>query len=383
MLLEQAAFKFREHDFLVDAQHPCSLLPGEPAEGRPVSMLRGPSGRAWRAQRAGHPFTVTIEDGHDEVLSHVLRQCSRLLLQYLAVLEIVSEEGEDGLALYQLLDGAAGHSSENYVNVINSTLTLLLHEFGHAIEQQARNRGNASFIDEWKGAIRADAVDLSAYPLKSAWEDCAEFSTLHGIALTRGSLEQLRGHSPERLRLWTWALEQVNGPLHPGAYEAAQAAVEAAQAAIDEAAQAAVDEAAQAAVEAVAQAAVEAAQAAIDEASQAAVDEAAQAAVEAAQAAVEAAQAAVEAAAQAAVEAAAQAAVDEAQAAVDVAQAAVEAAAQPRSRRRHKPRSTRRRGPRATRRRRLGPEQGQGLPEQRKRRSSRGECRQLRRGRPS
>jgi len=225
-LLDQAAFEFRESDFPVDAQNPCSLLAGEPAEGRPVRMLRGPSGRAWRAQRAGHPFTVTIEDGHAEVLSRVLRQCSRLPLPYLAALEIVSEAGEDGLALYQSLDGAAGHGSENYVNVTNSSLPLVLHEFGHAIEQQARNHGNAGFHDEWARAILVNAMDVSAYALHNAWEDCTEFSLLYAIASTRGALEQLGGHSPERLRLWSWALEQVNGPLHPGALatEATEAA---------------------------------------------------------------------------------------------------------------------------------------------------------------
>ena len=147
-LLEQAAFEFRESDFPVDAQTPCSLLTGEPADGRPVQIPRGPSGRAWRAQRAGRPFTVTVEEGHAEALSHVLQQCSRLPLPYLAALEIVSEAGEDGLALYQSLGGASGHGSENYVNVVGSALPLLLHEFGHAIEQQARNRGNAGFLDE-------------------------------------------------------------------------------------------------------------------------------------------------------------------------------------------------------------------------------------------
>jgi len=228
-LLEQAAFEFRESDFPVDAQNPCSLLAGEPAEGRPVRMLRGPSGRAWRAQRAGHSFTVTVEDGHAEVLSRVLRQCSRLPLPYLAALEIVSEAGEDGLALYQSLGGAAGHGGEHYLNVINSSLPLLLHEFGHAIEQQARNHGNAGFLDEWAKAIGADAVDVSAYALHNAWEDCAEFSLLYAIASTRGALEQLGGHSPKWLRLWSWALEQVNGPLHPEALatEAARPRLEA------------------------------------------------------------------------------------------------------------------------------------------------------------
>jgi len=153
-LLDRAAFEFRESDFPVDAQNPCSLLAGEPAEGRPVRMLRGPSGRAWRAQRAGHQFTVTVEDGHDEVLSGVLRQCSRLPLPYLAALEIVSEAGEDGLALYQSLGGAAGHGGENYVIVINSSLPLLLHEFGHAIEQQARNQVHAAGPMEGGGAPR-------------------------------------------------------------------------------------------------------------------------------------------------------------------------------------------------------------------------------------
>jgi len=226
-LLDRAAFEFRESDFPVDAQNPCSLLAGEPAEGRPVRMLHGPSGRAWRAQRAGHPFTVTVEDGHSEVLSRVLRHCSRLPLPYLAALEIVSEAGEDGLALYQSLGGAAGHGSNNYVNVINSSLPLLLHGFGHAIEQQARKHGNAGFLDEWARAIGADAVDVSAYALHNAWEDCTEFSLLYAIASTHGALEQLGGHSPERLRLWSWALEQVNGPLHPEALATDAARLEA------------------------------------------------------------------------------------------------------------------------------------------------------------
>ena len=58
-------------------------------------------------------------------------------------------------------------------------------------------------------------MDVSGYALHNAWQDCAEFSLLYAIASARGSLGQLRGHSPERLRLWSWALEQVNSPLHP------------------------------------------------------------------------------------------------------------------------------------------------------------------------
>jgi len=174
-----------------------------------------------------YAFTVTVEDGHGEVLSRVLRQCARLPLPYLAALEIVSEAGEDGLALYQSLGGAAGHGSNDYVNVTNSSLPLLLHEVGHAIEQQARKHGNAGFLDEWARALGADAVDVSAYALHNAWEDCAEFSLLYAIASRRGALEQLGGHSPERLRLWSWALEQVNGPLHPEALATEAARLEA------------------------------------------------------------------------------------------------------------------------------------------------------------
>jgi len=150
-LLDQPTFKYREGDFLVDAQTPCSLLPSEPVNGRPVRMRRGPQGRVWQAQRAGRPFTVTIKDGHPEGLSQVLRQCSRLPLPYMVALDIVSEAGKDGLALYKSIGGAAGHGGEEYVNVINSALPLLLHEFGHTIEQRARNRGNTRFLDEWEG----------------------------------------------------------------------------------------------------------------------------------------------------------------------------------------------------------------------------------------
>jgi len=211
-LLGQPTFKFREGDFPVDATTLCLLLPTEPANGRPVRMRRGARGRVWQAQRAGRPFTVTIEDGHAEGLSQVLRQCSRLPLLYTVALEIVSEEDKDGLALYKSIGGAAGHGGEEYVNVVNSSLPLLLHEFGHAIEQRARNGGNARFLDEWEGAIRADAVALSAYALQNAWEDCAEFSLAYATALRRGSLEQLGRQSPKRFRLWSWALQHVNTP---------------------------------------------------------------------------------------------------------------------------------------------------------------------------
>jgi len=159
---------FIESDFAGDVQTPCSLLPGEPAEGRPVTMRRGPSGRAWRAQRAGRVFTVTIEDGHDEVLAQVLNQCSRLPLPYLVALEIVSDPGEDGLALYKSLGGSGGHGSMSYVNVIESRLRLMLHEFGHA-----------------------------------------EFSVVYACALMRGTVKELGRCSPERLRLWRWALQHA------------------------------------------------------------------------------------------------------------------------------------------------------------------------------
>jgi hypothetical protein len=114
--------------------HAASIASGPVA----VKLLRAAQhGRAWVVKLAGRSFKISIEDGHACTIQDAMRMVELTPEPYRRGLEIVSEAGKDGVALYNDLDGSVGHGSQNYINLIGTSVETILHELGHCIEQRA------------------------------------------------------------------------------------------------------------------------------------------------------------------------------------------------------------------------------------------------------
>lgn len=192
-----------------------SFCPGQAIEGTPVRMRDGPQGREWKVARGVHCFKITIQDDHPLVtIDAAQKLCSRIPLLLVTGLEIVSEEGENGLAFYEsLAGGRAGVGGRGYVNVVGPGLGVVLHEIGHAMQQHFQNGrgGNPDFLDEWRRyGMNADSNEVSAYGSLNPSEDCAEYCLCFGVALHRNDLATLKSLSPNRFKMWARVVVDVN-----------------------------------------------------------------------------------------------------------------------------------------------------------------------------
>ena len=182
--------------------------------GAPTAVLEGPAvaamkndrspGRTWLARVGETTFRVTIQDAAKVEVDHVLAIVARLPARFRRCLEVVSEPGKDGVAIYAELGGAAAHGSQDYLNMIPAAdVFVVMHEAGHVLEQRA-TKAQPDVLKRWADAIAADAISVSPYGDTITHEDQAEFALVHGIALATGpdALARLRALSPRRSALW-------------------------------------------------------------------------------------------------------------------------------------------------------------------------------------
>lgn len=166
-------------------------------------LLRGQRGRAWTVELAGRALKISIEDEHPCTIEEAMRMVELVPEQYLRGLEIVSEEGKDGVALYKNLDGASGHGGQGYINLTAASPLCILHELGHTIEQRARD-ADPDVLERWAAAAAADGVSVSAYGDHVCHEDQAEFCRVYSLCFAAGDrhLASLAARSPRRFGLW-------------------------------------------------------------------------------------------------------------------------------------------------------------------------------------
>jgi hypothetical protein len=176
----------------------------------PIAMLRGNTpGKAWWITLGDSSFKLSIEDATSQTLEESLQLLAKLPAAYRTALGIVSEPGKDGIAFYESLDGAAGHGSQAYLNILqHMPIGVILHECGHALEQRT-SRSEPSTLTNWAQAILDDGIPVSDYGDGNAWEDLAEFSVYYALCLDAGSesLLSLQTISPKRFALWQHILE--------------------------------------------------------------------------------------------------------------------------------------------------------------------------------
>lgn len=175
-------------------------------------MLRGQSGKVWQAAIGEIRFKITIEDKLELKIEDTFDRIQRLPAVYHRAYQIVSEGTKDGIGFYISLDGASGHGSQDYLNLIQpANAFVIAHETGHVLEQRA-SAADPTILDQWKAAIAADKVSVSTYGDTSHPEDLAEFALIHAVCLDAGAehLENLKSLSPARFALWEKILYPAN-----------------------------------------------------------------------------------------------------------------------------------------------------------------------------
>ncbi len=176
----------------------------------PVKMRNGGvAGKRWIATCGKFRFKLTIQDETKLPVDHLVKLLEKLPQPYMAACQAVSDENEDGVALYASLGGAGGHGGKSYINIVpRATALTVAHEAGHTLEQVARE-ADPKLLDKWEQAIEADKVSVSAYGDHVRHEDLAEFAQLYAVCLSAGPehLAALEKLSPRRFALWQNILE--------------------------------------------------------------------------------------------------------------------------------------------------------------------------------
>jgi len=161
-------------------------------------------GKVWQAACGKFRFKITIQDSTKVKLEQVVQRLQKLPMSYMRACEVVSDETEDGIAVYANLGGAAAHGGQSYINIVPGANALVIaHEAGHTLEQAARS-SDPKVLDDWAEAIKADKVSVSGYGDKVRHEDLGEFARVYAVCLSAGAehVAQLKKLSPARFALW-------------------------------------------------------------------------------------------------------------------------------------------------------------------------------------
>ena len=179
-----------------------------------VKILSGPEnvkmrnngvpGKRWTATDGKYVFKLTIHDEAKCELDWLVKLIEKLPGPYMRACEAVSDEKEDGIAVYPSLGGATAHGGKQYINIVpRATARTVAHEAGHTLEQVARE-SITGLIDKWEAAIKSDNISVSRYGDNVSHEDLAEFALAYAVCLDGGPkyLSELRKLSPGRFALW-------------------------------------------------------------------------------------------------------------------------------------------------------------------------------------
>lgn len=161
-------------------------------------------GHEWLAKCGSYLFKLTIQDATKAEITELIKRLQGLPPPYLRACPIVSDPGENGVAIYADLGGAAAHGSKQYINIVpNADSRVIAHEMGHTLEQLATET-DAKILDKWEIAIKADKISVSNYGDLVRHEDLAEFSMIYAVCLNAGpaELDTLKKLSPGRFSLW-------------------------------------------------------------------------------------------------------------------------------------------------------------------------------------
>ena len=139
---------FREcfKDFGKTNTHKVKILAGP----TPVRMRNGRvPGKMWRATCGKYRFKMTIQDGTKCDIETLTKRVEQLPMSYVRACEVVSDIHEDGLAIYENLNGAMAHGGKGYINTVpHAPAEVIAHEVGHTLEPAARE-SDPRLIEKW------------------------------------------------------------------------------------------------------------------------------------------------------------------------------------------------------------------------------------------
>jgi len=183
-----------------------TITSGPTATEMPVELKKEKTpGKVWEVALGRSKFKVTIEDKAKTTIAEILAKVEKMPAVYRRCLEVVSEEGKMGLAVYDSLrGGAGGQGTQNGLNIVpRAGVGVLLHEAGHVLEQRARDTDENIL---WKNSIAKihDNISVSDYGNGPIHEDQAEFARIYALCLAGGPehLAKLKATSPYRYALW-------------------------------------------------------------------------------------------------------------------------------------------------------------------------------------
>ena len=115
-----------------------------------VQMRNGRvAGKQWIATSGEYQFKLTIEDATGAKLGKLVERLEKLPSSYLSACVAVSDEGEDGIAIYADLGGARAHGGKGYINMVpHADALVIAHEAGHTLEQVA-TQTDPRILDKW------------------------------------------------------------------------------------------------------------------------------------------------------------------------------------------------------------------------------------------
>lgn len=185
-----------------------------------VKMRNGQvPGKRWTATDGTYTFKLTIQDKTGYGLEKLVSLLEKLPAPYMRACQAVSDEGEDGIAVYADLGGASAHGGQSYINIVPRANTLVIaHEAGHTLEQVARSK-DAKILEKWADAIAKDKISVSDYGDRVCHEDLGEFAQVYAVCLASGpaALAELRKLSPTRFTLWERMLKKPAQESEPAA----------------------------------------------------------------------------------------------------------------------------------------------------------------------
>jgi hypothetical protein len=161
-------------------------------------------GKRWMAKSGKYRFKLTIQESTGIELGQLIGLLQKLPGPYLKACQAVSDDGEDGVAIYADLGGSRGHGGKGYINLApHADALVVAHEAGHTLEQVARE-SDPDILDKWEEAIKADKISVSDYGDKVRHEDLGEFAQVYAVCLDAGPqhLATLKELSPARFALW-------------------------------------------------------------------------------------------------------------------------------------------------------------------------------------
>jgi hypothetical protein len=146
-----------------------------------VAMNRGgTAGKQWIAESGGYLFKLTIEDATNVTIGALVDRIEELPELYIRACKEVSDDGEDGIAIYLTLGGAAAYGTKELIDMDYRAGSLFIaHEAGHVLEQVA-TEGDSTILAQWAAAKLSDNVSVSSYGdgarsltpgVNDGWED--------------------------------------------------------------------------------------------------------------------------------------------------------------------------------------------------------------------